>query len=63
MEGTLPPGVDSLDNDITFGKMWIRIGTIKLIRTSNICYKVVCQFWGESTPAILSTRFDTPNNE
>lgn len=42
--------------------MWIKVGTLKLIRTTNAAYNVLCQFWGETTPAILITRFDTPNN-
>lgn len=63
MIGILPPGVDSLGEDAVFGTMWIKVGTLKLIRTSNASYNVLCQFWGEATPARLSTRFDTSNNE
>ena len=43
--------------------MWIQIGTLKLVRTSNAYYNVNCQFWGEKSPAILETRSDLPNNE
>lgn len=62
--GSLPPGVDSIDEDVIFGTMWIKTGTIKLIRTTNAAsYNVLCQFWGETTPAVLSTRYDTLHNE
>ena len=61
--GSLPPGVEDLDEDIVFGYMWITVGTLKLIRTSSANYSVRCQFWGEPSPAILETRSDLAYND
>lgn len=43
--------------------MWIKVGTLKLIRTSGASYQALCQFWGEETPAILEIRSDLRHNE
>ena len=55
--------MEDLDDDIVFGVMWVTIGTLKLIRTSNANYSVKCQFWGEPSPAILETRSDLSHND
>jgi len=52
IKGVLPPGIE---DDVVFGIMWIRVGSLKLVRPSTQSYKVNIQFWGENTPATLYT--------
>jgi len=41
--------------------MWIRIGNLKLVRSTKPDHNVLVQFWGEQTPAVLLSKSNSIN--